>query len=86
MTLGPVTISDLMREGKLLWVYCITCGREKDVHPALLDLPRDTAVPGLGRRHMKCTSCVSREIDTRPELYPGGIDAIRRASASVKRT
>lgn len=83
---GPVTIGDLIDGGKLLLVYCLSCCREKDVDPASLALPRDTPVPGLGRKHMVCTACGSRKIDTRPELYPGGIEAIRRAAASVKPT
>ena len=33
-------------------------------------------VPGLGQRHMRCTACGSREIDTKPVLYPGGIEAV----------
>jgi hypothetical protein len=26
---------------------------------------------------MKCSACGSRKITTRPELYPGGIEAMR---------
>ena len=84
--MSPVTLADLIRDGKLLWVYCCSCNREKDVDPASLALPRDTAVPGLGRRHMKCSACGSRNIDTRPELYPGGIEAVRRAALARLRT
>jgi hypothetical protein len=28
---GPVTLGDLIREGKLLWIYCRDCCRECDV-------------------------------------------------------
>lgn len=70
---GPVTLASLIRDGKLMWVYCNDCGRERDVDPASLGLPHGTPVPGLGRRHMKCSNCGSRKIDTKPELYPGGI-------------
>ena len=31
---APVTLGDLMRDDKLLWVYCCTCGHERDVTPA----------------------------------------------------
>jgi hypothetical protein len=74
---GPVTIADLMREEKLLWVYCNDCGRERDVDPKSLAVPATTPVPVLGRRFMKCSSCGSRKIDTRPEIFPGGIAAAR---------
>ena len=83
---GPVTLADLIRDAKLLWVYCITCCRERDVDPASLALPDSTPVPGLGRSRMRCSGCGSREIDTRPELYPGGIRAIRVAARGVVRT
>lgn len=74
---GPVTLGDLIADGKLLWVYCTACGRERDIDPRVLGLPAETPVPGLGKRFMKCSDCGSREIDTRPELYPGGIVAER---------
>jgi hypothetical protein len=59
-----VTIGALAHEGKLLWVYCRRCGREKDINPALLPLPGDTPVPDLSRRYMKCSKCGSKQIDT----------------------
>jgi hypothetical protein len=31
---GPVTPGDLVREDKLLWVYCCDCGHEREVCPA----------------------------------------------------
>jgi hypothetical protein len=74
---GPVRLGDLIAAGKLLWVYCCDCGRERDVDPASLNLDRDRPVPGLGRAYMKCSACGSRNIDTRPELYPGGIEVYR---------
>jgi hypothetical protein len=42
---GPVTLADLVREGKLLWAYCTECGHERDLEPAATDLPRETPVP-----------------------------------------
>ncbi len=77
--INPVTLGDLIRDGKLMWTYCISCCRERDIDPASLPLPSTTPVPGLGQRHMRCSACGSREIDTRPELYPGGIVARRKA-------
>jgi hypothetical protein len=74
---GPVTIADLMRDEKLLWVYCNDCCRERDVDPKSLALPADTSVPGLGRRYLKCSTCGSRNILTKPEIFPGGIAAAR---------
>jgi hypothetical protein len=79
---NPVTIGDLIREGKLLWGYCRDCYRERDLDPATIPLPPETPVPGLGQR-MRCTVCGSNRIDTRPELYPGGIEAKRLSRPSV---
>jgi hypothetical protein len=73
----PVTLGDLLSSDKLLWVYCRACGRERDVNPATAPLPAQTPVPEVGK-HMKCSACGSRQIDTKPELYPGGIAATRR--------
>lgn len=33
----PVTLADLERDGKLAWLYCNVCGRERDLPPADLD-------------------------------------------------
>ena len=74
---GPVTLGDLIREDKLLWVYCRECCHERDVNPANVPLPADTPVPEIGKR-MKCSNCGSGNITTAPELCPGGIHAMRR--------
>ncbi len=74
---GPVTLGDLIREDKLLWVYCRECCRERDVNPANVPLPADTPVPEVGKK-MKCSKCGSRAVETKPELYPGGVVAMRR--------
>jgi hypothetical protein len=73
---NAVTLGDLAHAGKLLWVYCCDCGRERDVDPLSLPLPDETPVPSVGKR-MKCSARGSRKIDARPELYPGGIVAMR---------
>ena len=73
----PVTLSDLERDGKLAGVYCNACGRERDVRPADLGLPLDTPVPEAGIRFV-CSPCGERKVAVRPELYPGGVEAVRR--------
>ena len=74
---GPVPLGDLIREDKLLWVYCCDCYHERDVNPATVPLPAETPLPEVGK-HMRCAACGSRKIDARPELYPGGVEAMRR--------
>ena len=76
-TTKPVTLADLDREGKLAWVYCNACGRERDVPPSSLGLPLDTPVPAAGKR-LVCSACGCRRVTVRPELYPGGVEAMRR--------
>jgi hypothetical protein len=60
---GPVSIGDLMRAHRLLWVYCNECGRERDVDPSTLPLPGDYPVPKVANR-IKCSACGSRKITT----------------------
>jgi hypothetical protein len=72
----PVRLGDLIRDGKLLWLYCRECYRERDVDPATIPLPPDLPVLNIGK-HMKCSKCGSRKIDSRPELCPGGLEAQR---------
>jgi len=55
----------MIREDKLLWVYCRDCGHERDVNPANVPLPGDTPVPDVGK-HMRCSVCQSKNIDTTP--------------------
>ncbi len=69
---GPVTLGDLVRDGKLLWGWCADCGRELDLDPRSLPLPPGFPVPEVGAR-MICTGCGGRKVRTAPELYPGGI-------------
>jgi hypothetical protein len=51
---GPVRLGDLIRDGKLLWLYCRECYRERDVDPATIPLPPDFPVPEILKR-MKCS-------------------------------
>ncbi len=75
-TKGPVTIGDLRREGKRLWIYCLDCSREVETLAA--DLPFEDAqpVPSAGLR-MRCSRCGSRQIETKPQLYDQPIEAFR---------
>ncbi len=73
----PVTLADLHRDGKLAWVYCNACGREREVPPDSLGLPMNTPVPAAGKR-LICSACGGRNVSVKPELYPGGVEAIRR--------
>jgi hypothetical protein len=75
--LKPVALADLERAGKLAWVYCNACGRERDVEPGDLGLHLDTPVPEAGKR-LVCSACGERKVTVRPELYPGGVEAMRR--------
>jgi len=72
----PVTLSDLIREDRLLWIYCRDCYHERDVNPANVPVPGDTPVPDIGKR-MKCSKCGSKKVSTTPEQYPGGVMAMR---------
>ena len=72
MTSTPVTLADLDRDGKLLWLYCNDCGHEVEIAPLSIGLPPEHSVPAV-RQRMKCSVCGSRKITSRPELYPGGI-------------
>jgi hypothetical protein len=73
-----ITLSDLSKDGKLLWAYCNNCGRERDIDPAANPLPPDFPVHGDGPR-MKCSRCGMKVVTTAPELYPGGIFAQRQS-------
>src|SRR5512134_1073338 len=68
--MAAVTIADLIRDRRLLWVYCRDCGRERDVDPATLPLPGDWPIPEVGLR-MRCSTCGSRKVHTaRPSSTP----------------
>jgi hypothetical protein len=66
---GLVTIGDLIREEKLLWVYCSYCGQERDVDLKSLTSPGDTPVPGHCWRFLKCSTRWSKKIDIRLMLF-----------------
>lgn len=64
---GPVRLADLAADGKLLWLYCRDCGREREIEPDSLPLPATFPVPHVGSR-MKCSACGSRKISSAPQL------------------
>jgi hypothetical protein len=43
----------------------------------MVPLSAETPVPEVGKQK-KCSVCGSRKINTKPELYPGGVAAMRR--------
>ena len=51
--IGPVTLADLIRADKLLWVYCRDCCHERDVNPATVPLPE---------RHARARSRQAHEV------------------------
>jgi hypothetical protein len=73
----PITLGDLIEAKKLLWVYCCDCGHERELDPGSLPLPWDTRVPSVGK-HLKCSACGSKKINTKPELYPSGTKGMSR--------
>lgn len=75
--LHPVTIAHLIAQKKLIWGYCKACGRERDILPQALPLPRSYAVREIGRR-MKCSACGAKSVETKPELYSGGVAKMRQ--------
>jgi hypothetical protein len=79
---GPVSLGNLIEAEKLLWVYCCDCGHERDVDPAVLPLSWNTPLPLIGT-HMKCSACGSRKINAKPEVYSGGIAALRNRRAET---
>jgi hypothetical protein len=84
---GPVTIGDLMRDRRLLWVYCRECGRERDLDPATLPLPGDHPVPDVGKR-MRCSACGSRKgphgARTLSRRHRGDADQVGRQCRTLK--
>ena len=80
--LRPVSLADLIRDKKLLWVYCNDCGHERDIDPRTLPLKPDLGVPFV-ERHLICSKCGSKKISTKPELCPGGVLAERQRRRDI---
>lgn len=50
--MNPVTLADLIRENRLIWVYCNDCCREQDLDPATIQLPQDMPVRGVQEKRI----------------------------------
>jgi hypothetical protein len=70
MARQPVTLADLIADGKRLWVYCLGCQHNRFLDPRHIALPVDFPVPNVGQR-MKCSKCGSRSVHSKPEWFMG---------------
>jgi hypothetical protein len=76
----PVTIGDLIREGKLLEVNCSSCRPERHLYidSGSLDLPKRMPVPEVAK-HLVCSKCGARNGETynpiwaRPDARVGAV-------------
>src|SRR5262245_36731647 len=61
----PVTIGDLIRDGKLLEAHCGNCRPERHLYldPEILRLPKRLPVPEVAR-HLVCSKCGARNSET----------------------
>ena len=61
----PVTIGDLIREGRLLEVHCGNCRPERHLYlnPEILRLPKRMPLPEVAR-HLVCSKCGVRNSET----------------------
>jgi hypothetical protein len=61
----PVTIGDLIRDGKLLEVHCASCrpARHLYLNPEILRLPKRMPVPEVAK-HLVCSKCGARNSET----------------------
>lgn len=75
----PVTLADLAREGRVIWLYCCECGHEAEPKPDALGLPMSTPVPDVSRA-LKCSKCGSRNTCSRPQLHDKPLAVIRAAA------
>jgi hypothetical protein len=80
----PVTIGDLIREGKLLEAHCGNCRPERHIYlnPEILRLPKRMPVPEVAS-HLVCSKCGARNSETsnpiwaRPDARVGGVGRYR---------
>ena len=63
----PVILSDLQKEGLLVFCWCNRCSHHADIAPEAFipTLGNLFPVPELGR-HMRCSHCGTKDITTRP--------------------
>lgn len=74
---APVRVLDLAKEGRLVWLHCTACFREREVLVASLAQPMTISLPALKRR-LVCWRRGSRNIDVRPQLHAKPLEQIRR--------
>jgi hypothetical protein len=83
MSHGPVTLSDLSRDNKLVWIYCRDCCREVEIAAsALPGFSPGTPIPALAAR-LRCSGCGSRKISATGEVYDGGFIMERARNAKT---
>ena len=81
----PVTIGDLIRDGRLLDVHRGNCRPERHLYlnPEILRLPNRMPVPEVAG-HLVCSKCGARNSETnnpiwvRPDARVGGVGHCRR--------
>jgi hypothetical protein len=78
----PVTIGDLIREGKLLEVHCGNCRPERHLYlnPEILRLPKRMPVPEVAG-HLVCSKCGARNSETYNPIW-----ASQMPGSAVSRT
>jgi len=71
---APVTLGDLARDRRLVWIWCHHCARGRRLRADTLArrLGEDFPVPGLAAR-LRCRACGGREVDARPDWPAGGV-------------
>jgi hypothetical protein len=89
----PVTIGDLIREGRLLEIHCANCRPERHLylHPEILRLPKHMPVAEVAR-HLVCSKCGATNNETyhpiwaRPDARVGGaghLSELRRGLSTM---
>src|SRR5262245_35071549 len=70
LRIKPVTIGDLIREGKLLEVHCGNCRPERHlyINAGSLDLPKRMPVPEVAN-HLVCSKCGARNSETHNPIW-----------------
>lgn len=73
---GPARLGDMQRDGLDIFCWCNRCGHNAVVATAMLvaQLGPAMPVPEVGAR-MRCTSCGSKDVATRPNWPSLGVIA-----------
>jgi hypothetical protein len=74
----PVTVGDLIREGKLLEVHCSSCRPARHLYIAVgsLDLPKRMPVPEVAD-HLVCSLCGAKNSDPYHPICQAGCQSAR---------